>query len=462
MFPRPRDRLIGERRCVKLAHEHYFFIPKNALRIFLAIALGAAPALVFNVSHAEGSGFYTPDIGAKTVGRGGAWIAGVDDLTAIYLNPAGLAHVKGENLMIVNNFDVFHTAYKRSPVEATVHNRNPVDVIQFAGLCSNFGLRDFTFALGLYGPYSVSESYDPEGPQRYQIVDIQRLQLYYMIGAAWKPYWWLRIGAETGVGEFGEDDVYRFSVFNENNTKTDVQAKVHLEQFGTMMYGLGFQLGPIKGFELGASYQPPNDLKLQGDVYAKLPILMAAVMGGGTYHDKITVETKFPALVRVGARQRITDRLDLEADVVWTGWHRFKEQKISFEKGELLDDYVKPINWQDTFNYRLGGDYALFDDFSLRGGAWYDRSATPVSHLEPGAVEADRWSLCGGAGYYWKGMTLDAAYSHIWVKSASVRANMIDEPELGDPRGSYRGNYDMYLLGMNLNFRKIAASFRRP
>jgi len=405
------------------------------------------------------SGFYTPDIGAKTVGRGAAWIVGCDDLTALYLNPAGLAHIRGTNFMIVNNYDVFHTHYHREAIRPAVHNENPVDIIQFVALSSNFGLRNLTFALGLYGPYGVSEKYDDLGPQRYQAVEIQREQVYYMIGAGWQPWEFLRIGAAFGLGEFSEEDTYAYTPFNDAQPNNDVVAKAYIEQFGLPMYAFGIQLGPFNGFEIGGSYQPMTNVKLKGKILAYLPPLYASVLGEEVYHDDMLVTLQFPQIIRAGIRQRFTPRFDLEFDVVWTGWGRFEEQKIDFKKAKLLDDFIVETGWRDTWDFRLGGDYEVLEDFFLRAGGWYDQSATPQHNLEPGCIEMPRWAANVGFGYTWNGMTLDFGYSHIWMEEAEVSEGELAEVEVGDARGRYAGSYDMLVFGMNFNFNEMIDAF---
>jgi long-chain fatty acid transport protein len=399
-------------------------------------------------------------VGAKTVGRGAAWITGVDDLTAIYLNPAGLAHIRGVNFMLVNNIDIFHTAYRRSPLEPTVRNENPADIIQFAALSSNFGLERWTFAIGLYGPYGVSERYDLNGPQRYQAVEIKRGQVYYMAGFGWGPTDWLRVGAGVGIGEFSEQDTYAFTPFDDSQPQNDVIAHVKIRQIGNVMYATGVQLGPFNGFELGFSYQPPTDVKLQGKIKAFLPPLYAAAIGEEIYRDDMTVNLNFPQIIRFGARQRITPRFDLELDFDWTGWSRFKTQKVDFKKAELMDDFEVETGWRDTWDVRFGGDYELFDRFFVRAGTWYDQSATPIQNLEPGAMEMPRWAANVGFGYTWTGITLDLAYSHIWMKEAVVHPNDVPEVEIGDARGRYAASYDMIVVGLNFNFNEIIATFR--
>ena len=416
---------------------------------------------VLHPAPASSSGFYTPDIGAKTVGRGAAWIAGVDDLTALYLNPAGLSQVKGTNLTVINNFMTLRTRYKRSPIEPAVHNKNPMDVIQFFGISSDFGLRRLTFGIGLYGPYGVAESYNEKGPQRYESTDIQRVQVYYVAGVGWAPLRWLRVGVTGGVGEFQEKDTYAFSPFGDGDPRYDILAKVNIHQIGNMAFGFGIKLGPFAGFEIGASYEPETDLRLEGDVEARLPDLYAAIVGFKVYTDTIVVTCTLPQTARLGVRQQITERLDLEADVVWTGWSVLEAQKVDLKKEELMEDMEIPIRWRDTWSFRLGGEYVLYRSLAVRAGGWYDQAATRPVTLRPGAVEMDRWAACAGVGYTWKGITLDFGYTHIWYEEEEVTGDDLIEQEMGDARGKYWASSDLFVVGMNLNFNAIVKAFKK-
>ena len=51
-----------------------------------------------SLGHA--AGFYTTTSGAKALGRGGAYTAGVDDLSAQFHNPAGLVRIDGPQIML--------------------------------------------------------------------------------------------------------------------------------------------------------------------------------------------------------------------------------------------------------------------------------------------------------------------------------------------------------------------------
>src|SRR5579885_1311937 len=67
-----------------------------------ALALTAGFILLdalFVPSNAQAAGLYFSDRGVKPLSRGGAWVAGADDIGAVWYNPAGLADA-GTSIMV--------------------------------------------------------------------------------------------------------------------------------------------------------------------------------------------------------------------------------------------------------------------------------------------------------------------------------------------------------------------------
>ena len=58
-------------------------------RLFSCVALAA----LFAPSIAAAGGMYLPTRGVRATGRAGAFVAGADDASSLWWNPAGLAHL---------------------------------------------------------------------------------------------------------------------------------------------------------------------------------------------------------------------------------------------------------------------------------------------------------------------------------------------------------------------------------
>src|SRR5579871_5901260 len=77
-----------------------------------ALSLAAFAALTAFATSADAAGLFTADRGVKPLGRGGAWVAGADDIGAIWYNPAGLADA-GTSILADFAWLNFTADYKR-------------------------------------------------------------------------------------------------------------------------------------------------------------------------------------------------------------------------------------------------------------------------------------------------------------------------------------------------------------
>src|SRR4051812_48093155 len=64
-------------------------------------------------SNADAAGLFMTDRGVRPMGRGGAFVAGADDLGAIWYNPAGLTDA-GSSVLIDFSWLNFSAEYTRS------------------------------------------------------------------------------------------------------------------------------------------------------------------------------------------------------------------------------------------------------------------------------------------------------------------------------------------------------------
>ena len=99
-------------------------------RLTAPVAILAALATVaVDVAPAAAGGMYLPIRGVRASGRAGAIIAGVDDVSALWINPAGLAKLGGASGLVDATFvgqQVTHTRVDsggntrpaRSPISA--------------------------------------------------------------------------------------------------------------------------------------------------------------------------------------------------------------------------------------------------------------------------------------------------------------------------------------------------------
>lgn len=171
----------------------------KSLSVVAAVLGLSAIALV---ARADG-GYYTGPLGPRAAGRGGAFVARADDVTALGINPAGLADLDETTFQLGNQLAYYGYDYTRAPTPdwGNAQNGMPPTVtfekvkngtpwqalLPFIGASSRLGLSNWTFGAAVYAPPGISrEQFPQDGGQRYMMVDRQAIILNTDVGAAWR------------------------------------------------------------------------------------------------------------------------------------------------------------------------------------------------------------------------------------------------------------------------------------
>lgn len=412
------------------------------------VAWTLALALAVISADAFAGGFELPDNGARAVGRGSAFTVRADDLTAIAHNPGGLSRLRGTHLLYSHNVIHAPMSFTRAQSAvattattgaggedplATVENLTPWFALggMFVA-ATDFGLEDWTFAIGAYGPNAAgSQRWPLMGGQRWMLVELDALIVYYSLAASYgkKDKW--------GVGvtmQLAHQPETRLSLVVDGTTggpqqpyysQTDALATISLSAPLAPTLIVGGWVRPIPELEFAASGRVvPVRLKASGDV--------AMTEVPGSIYDASDLEITnsaarltlvLPPTARAGVRYRHLEgekeRFDLELNVVYEAWSMMKsyvvelDGVIAFAAQEAPDVTIEK-RWKDTLSVRLGGTYNLDAPLSLSAGAFYETGAVPEVYTHLDFPSFDRLGLSAGASGTVGNLTWTVAYSHIF------------------------------------------------
>src|ERR1019366_1282072 len=177
-------------------------------RRFVAAALAAA-GTVAAAHRAQAAGLYVDDRGVRPLGRGGAFVAGADDLGAIWYNPAGIVDTPSSLLLdgsYVHYTDSFTRQAQTTSATGTTFVTNfptvsgttpflPIPTI--AGSYRWGDNNQYAMAFGIYAPDAALLSYPSDGaaPQRYSLISLNG-SILAVIGGwfSYKPIEQIRLG----------------------------------------------------------------------------------------------------------------------------------------------------------------------------------------------------------------------------------------------------------------------------
>ena len=409
---------------------------RAGLSTLLLAATAASPAL------ADG-GYYTGALGARAAGRGGAFVARADDVTAVSINPAGLADLDGTVIQVGNQFSYNSYDYTRAPTIdygqtptptqpttfAKVRNGTPWQAaLPFVGVSSRLGLRDWAFALAAFAPPGISrEQFPPDGGQRYMMVNREAIILNVAASAAWRFHDLFGVGVTLEWITVPRLD-YSL-VINANpapgatnpvSSPDDILAQTSGSDWLTFNAIVGAWFRPRPSLEFGMAGQivPANivthsTLSLTGlasnlDGTLVLPSITTARNGGAPNSSTdVTVKLPLPLLVRGGGRYRYLadgrELFDVELDVEYETWSR--ANAFTVESNGLvatagsqhvpIGTITVPKQWNDVLSVKLGGDFNLVPErWTLRAGVYYETAASPAAYSN---VDFPAGAQIGGA-----------------------------------------------------------------
>lgn len=459
--------------------------PRNArraaARALATLSLSAATLAALSLADAptaSAAGLYFSDRGVRPTGRGGAFVAGADDLGAIWYNPAGVGFA-GDSVLADASYLRFGSTYQRESVVTDpaapggervvgsdyfpqVKGTSPLLPLPTLAISNNLGQKDWNFAIGVMAPYSALTTY-PESqlqfgnrtvppPQRYSLITLDGSALA-VVGAwaAYKPSERVSLGAglQALVGTFasrlafsacpptdllcaGEDPSY------------DATAQLTVGPIVAPSANFGvigiLQQTAESEVRVGAAFQLPFWINAPAKIDIRLP--SAPIFTKSTIEgNEANVKFRLPAIARVGIETRFGAKKQtrVEAAFAYEAWSMHDAISIApagsgirmKQVGPLFESYeVGPLTqsrgFRDSFSIHGGFEHA-FDvggyPMQVRGGASYERSAVPAAYLSVLTVDLDKVQLAVGHSM-WVGasrkLRLDIVYAHTFAFATDV------------------------------------------
>ncbi len=444
-------------------------------------ALPLVVCLVFAAGNAEAGGLYTSDRGVRPLGRGGAFVAGADDLGAIWYNPAGLADA-GTSILVDFSWVNYSSEFRRRTEVADaagtvrtyeypeVSGSTPFLPIPTIAGSYNFGSnKEFTAAFGLYAPYTAVTSFPgtvdgQPAPSRYSLISLDGSALVIAGGYfAYKPIEQFRVGGglQALVGKFVSRVMFSASpadrlIAAPEDPAYDALSQLDVGPILAPSANFGMIAAPDKRLRLGLSGQLPFWVNAPATITVRLP---TAAPFDRAYQDgdEANVRFRLPPVLRAGVEYRgdfnPESRLRVELAYVREFWSLHDSIDIRPENIRLYDVTgfpspfgVAPIslprNFQDSNSFRLGGEYSLKNLVpgqwvDIRGGVSFETSAIPDAWVSPLTYDANKVIASLGAGIHvgprWR---FDASGALVLLEGTQVAPGDAAVPRVNPVRGN--------------------------
>ncbi|MBI3415386.1 MAG: TonB-dependent receptor [Verrucomicrobia bacterium] len=410
-------------------------LPRNFAKLLsLSTALimtGFAPWSV------DASGIYRNGVGARAMSLGGADVAWAGDaLGAMSLNPAGLGFLKDTSLD-VSFAGALLDAKFTNPVNRDGYLKNSLGGLADAALAIPVGSTPVTLGLGVIPDSLLSANWRytdaPGGLDGVTSYGFQKhhseiILLRTALGAGVALGEKISVGASLGV-VYNRNTLQSPYIFQEQPALRGAKTLLDL---GTDGFGVNGNFGvlfrPHPDWQIGLAYRTETRIRSHGEASGNAGVQLKSLGGlfalaRPDFHYDAEVVNTFPQMISGGVSWRAHPRLRLTTQVDWVNWHdAFDRVRIKLSNGDNADlnglaggnslEDSAPLNWKDAFVYRAGVDFAVSENFHLRGGYSYGRNPVPAETLTPLTAAIAEHTFTAGIGFTRGRYQIDFAYQY--------------------------------------------------
>ncbi len=385
------------------------------------------------------------------MGKANAVTASINDVTAVYFNPAGLTSLKGNWVSAGGTLISPSTDYTS---QAGIQSSKEPQIFYPPNFYAGTYLKDknLAFGLGIYAPFGLGSKWSNTGSLRYEATETD-LKVFNI-----NPTIAYRFNSTISIGG-GINYEKLFVTYDKQNPWSafggTADGKTHLTGEGAGWgYNLGILISPTEKIEIGVAYRSRVHIDVNGE--AELSNINGAsplsTFGGSEFKSDASLPLDLPDTLFVGIAYKLFDRLTVEFDFDWSGWSSYQQLKFDYvdERPPFLTDTTIRKNWKDVLTFRTGLEYSLSDKFKIRTGYAFDPNPVPDDTFEPRITDSDRHQLTIGTGYRFGRVIVDVAYMAVFFEKRAITDNTV-----GNPFTDVNGTYESFshLLGLNISYQ---------
>jgi long-chain fatty acid transport protein len=406
------------------------------MKKFLFVLASASISLLLFVSHASAAGFALPEQGAAAMGMGSAFVGQADDASAVWYNPAGITQLDGIRLMggavfiyptfsHDNNDGTTDTASRAAHVPATMY--------------ATYKMTDrISLGFGVNNPFGMATDWHTNSETR------EVALLSQVIATEFNPNVAFKITDKLSIAA-GVEYVYMSANLTNNYMVGPFLTNAQLSGSGDGWGGNIAVLYKISdSLSTGLSYRSRVEIKVKGNAQIQF--------GGSTLQaSPATTFITLPDLLSWGVSYKATDKLTLNADLGYTWWSTYDEIIVTSPNAAFNKTYDK--QWKDVWNFRIGGQYKVTDNWKIRAGYQYDQTPVPDHYFETRVPDSNRHGFSIGTGYSIGNLTVDVAYLYLLFETRNIGDSGADD--LTSNPNSLRGTYkaDVQVFGVSLAYK---------
>ena len=416
-----------------------------------------ALGLILAATNANAAGFHLREQSAAAQGNAFAGAtAGAENISYAYFNVAGLTRHKGTQMNLGGTYIAPEAS--ASNIQNGAGEHSDVHNIVHAAIAPNMSFShqlndEVTVGLGINVPFGMVTKYDTRWAGAYHGATSKVTSVTTTPMVAWKATDKLSVGAGLPIQYF------KAKLTSANNDGSGNQLAYTKVEGDTV--DVGYQLGAMydlsENTRFGINYRSEINHKLKGEIEASGPAITGQEFV--LMNQDINARIDTPAMLSVGAYHKLNDKWELMAEYQRVYWNSF--DSIDIYGSDYAFKSHTAENWRDANFYAIGASYQLDDQWKLRLGVAYDEAAVKLADRTPRIPDSNRMWYSVGLGYqYSENLSIDAAFTYIKAKEASIDMNGTQnqwkstngDPMPGDVSADYTNSVKMFGLSLNYKF----------
>ncbi|WP_422452487.1 OmpP1/FadL family transporter [Endozoicomonas sp. ALC066] len=410
------------------------------------LAVASSLAVALSAGQAVAGGFEKATLwDAEYSALAGAAVSSVNDSSAIFFNPAGLAFAESDDIAL-HLSPTFNKV--SSPADGQNFTEGDTAFAPSAGLTGLTILNDqFTLGYGIYAAGGSAAKYeDLTVGTLAPITDEYSTDIKIIEAGLGLSY---RINNNWSVG-----GTYRLSY---------VAADINLMSgLGGGAVGAAVGYNDLTGFNtfavrLGAMYRSDDDRwgwginyrsEVDIEVDGKTSFRSGAPGFGGVVpldfnNLDATAETGLPMQISTGIDYQVAPYWTLFGEITYTDYSNNEQIKFSSDDTSSLPVPAINSNWEDQYNYRVAAEYTGIENWALRAGYIYTTAVVPEEYAAPtfsSPADAHTFTVGAGTSILDGQVDLDFAAVYDTVENDDVKGG----GQLTSSTQSYAGKYESY------------------
>lgn len=406
----------------------------------LAGALCVAASLAAQTVFGAGFGIYEGSTRGNAMGT--EVTADPASPSVIYNNPAAMTGLEGTQVEAGATFIRPHVTVVTETPAGAKDNKADSQWWTPPNAYVTHQVNDRIWAgLGVFSRFGLGADYDDDWAGRYncQEIIIQSIDINPSIAFKVLDNLSLAAGLRAEWFEFSMDQALPTGT---PFVDPDLQFHMKGDSWG-IGYNLSAYFEATESLAFGLAYESEIDQEVEGTYHVNHP--NPAVAGGDGEGDVTT-----PSILRFGTSVKATDKLTINAGIVYTMWSSYEDLTIDFDPALLgaVAQSSKVKDWDDAFRYQIGAEYALNETWALRAGYIYDETPIPDAHVDYIVPANDRHLISLGVGYQKDNFSCDLGYTYLMIEDRDVDAR----PQDGVLAGEFKDG-DAHMIGVSVGYK---------